>query len=72
MKMSPPTTTDVLVIGAGPMGLLTAIGLCQQDIDTILLGTFALNIRRNELRITSRVFCVVFTCLCVGRKGSPV
>lgn len=30
--------TDVLVCGAGPVGLLTALGLSQQGIDTFLIG----------------------------------
>lgn len=30
--------TDVLVCGAGPVGLLTALGLSQHGIKTILLG----------------------------------
>ncbi|KAH8885740.1 hypothetical protein GQ53DRAFT_728729 [Thozetella sp. PMI_491] len=29
--------TDVLVCGAGPVGLLTALGLAQQGVDTIIL-----------------------------------
>ncbi|CAG9977247.1 unnamed protein product [Clonostachys byssicola] len=32
-----PKTTDVLVVGAGPVGLLTAIGLFQQGVDSIVL-----------------------------------
>ncbi|KPM42379.1 hypothetical protein AK830_g4175 [Neonectria ditissima] len=35
--MTPPTTTDVLIVGAGPVGLLTAVGLTQQGIDCLLL-----------------------------------
>lgn len=36
--MSPLSTTDVLIVGAGPMGLLTSIGLAKQGVDTIVLG----------------------------------
>uniref|UniRef100_A0A8H7NPN7 FAD-binding domain-containing protein n=1 Tax=Bionectria ochroleuca TaxID=29856 RepID=A0A8H7NPN7_BIOOC len=32
-----PETTDVLIVGAGPVGLLTAIGLFQQGVDSIVL-----------------------------------
>lgn len=35
-----PSCTDVLVVGAGPVGLLTALGLAQQGIDTVIIGTF--------------------------------
>jgi 2-polyprenyl-6-methoxyphenol hydroxylase-like FAD-dependent oxidoreductase len=30
--------TDVLVCGAGPVGLLIALGLAQQGIDTAIIG----------------------------------
>lgn len=31
-------TTDVVICGAGPVGLLVALGLAQQGIDTLLIG----------------------------------
>lgn len=31
--------TDVLVCGAGPVGLLIALGLAQQGIDTRIIGS---------------------------------
>jgi len=36
--MTLPDQTEVLVIGAGPVGLLTALGLAQQGIDTLIIG----------------------------------
>jgi 2-polyprenyl-6-methoxyphenol hydroxylase-like FAD-dependent oxidoreductase len=30
--------TDVLVVGAGPVGLLTALGLAQRGSDTVTIG----------------------------------
>lgn len=32
--------TDVLVCGAGPVGLLTALGLAQQGVKTLVIGKF--------------------------------
>lgn len=32
-------TVDVVICGAGPVGLLVALGLAQQGIDTLLIGT---------------------------------
>lgn len=31
-------TADVVICGAGPVGLLIALGLAQQGIDTIIIG----------------------------------
>ncbi|RSL70837.1 hypothetical protein CEP54_001534 [Fusarium duplospermum] len=39
--MSVPPTTDVLIIGAGPVGLLTGIGLAQQGVDCVLVVWFS-------------------------------
>ena len=36
--MSEPRYTDVLVVGAGPVGLLTALGLAQHNLDTLIIG----------------------------------
>lgn len=33
-----PLTTDVLIVGGGPVGLLTGIGLVQQDVDCLVIG----------------------------------
>lgn len=30
--------TDVLVVGGGPVGLLVALGLAQQGVDTLTIG----------------------------------
>lgn len=30
--------TDVLIVGAGPVGLLTALGLAQHNLDTLIIG----------------------------------
>ncbi|KAI8718594.1 FAD-binding-3 domain-containing protein [Fusarium sp. LHS14.1] len=35
--MSLPPTTDVLIVGAGPVGLLIGIGLTQQGVDCVLI-----------------------------------
>lgn len=37
-KMEDIAATDVLVCGAGPVGLLIALGLEQQGVDTLLIG----------------------------------
>lgn len=31
-------STDVLIVGAGPVGLVTALGLAHQGIPTIIIG----------------------------------
>jgi phenol 2-monooxygenase len=36
--MSETRYTDVLVVGAGPVGLLTALGLAQHKLDTLIIG----------------------------------
>jgi phenol 2-monooxygenase len=36
--MSNTDFTDVVVCGAGPVGLLIALGLAQQGIDTLIVG----------------------------------
>lgn len=36
--MLPAETTNVLVCGAGPVGLLVALGLAQQGVDTLIIG----------------------------------
>jgi 2-polyprenyl-6-methoxyphenol hydroxylase-like FAD-dependent oxidoreductase len=33
-----PAKVDVLIIGAGPIGLITAIGLEQQGVETFIAG----------------------------------
>lgn len=38
--------TDVLVCGAGPVGLLTALGLAQQGVKTLVIGKFVFCIER--------------------------
>jgi phenol 2-monooxygenase (NADPH) len=38
--MEPEPSTDVLVCGAGPVGLLIALGLAQQGIRTIIIGNY--------------------------------
>lgn len=35
------TTTQVLVVGAGPAGLATAIGLAERGVDFVILDALA-------------------------------
>ncbi|KAF4414611.1 FAD binding domain-containing [Fusarium acutatum] len=51
--MSTPSTTDVLIVGAGPMALLTSIGLAKQSIDTIVLDRREGNIQVATGRATT-------------------
>ena len=39
--MSEILYTDVLVVGAGPVGALIGLGLAQQGLDTLIVGRFA-------------------------------
>ena len=38
--MCTPITVDVLIVGAGPVGLITAIGLEQQGVTSMIIGAF--------------------------------
>ncbi|CZR43832.1 related to 2-polyprenyl-6-methoxyphenol hydroxylase and related FAD-dependent oxidoreductases [Fusarium proliferatum ET1] len=51
--MSPLSTTDVLIVGAGPMGLLTSIGLAKQGVDTIVLDKRERNVQVAAGRATT-------------------
>ncbi|KAF5250718.1 hypothetical protein FANTH_4161 [Fusarium anthophilum] len=51
--MNPSATTDVLIVGAGPMGLLTSIGLAKQGVDTIVLDKRQRNVQVATGRATT-------------------
>lgn len=37
----PKATADVVICGAGPVGLIIALGLAQQGIDTLIVGQYS-------------------------------